>query len=288
MAILNLTANNSREQIVLDNLIPTVSDVLADKINNGVYIDKDGKRLLNKKDLTTFMTYATEQARKIYNEQKSGSQAVCVLGDDIMRWAIHYFEEDSIEGKLYNEDGTEYTPPKPAKKAASAPPVSHTPPTPKPKPQLAMFDLLDGKATEQPKECASTDNVASTETPASVQPESDPSVEEIADALQQAVDEKNGITHKVEQNKIVMSNGKTVDADTGEVLDVEELSESEMRQFDGDIQEPKSLDEPTTEEQSATISPSSFDEDTAIFLLKLLDGKMDLSGGECYDRRKIY
>jgi hypothetical protein len=254
-----------------------VSDTLADKINNGVYIEKDSKRLLNKKDLTTFMTYATEQARKIYNEQKSGSQAVCVLGDDIMRWAIHYFEEDSIEGKLYNEDGTEYTPPKPAKKAASAPPVSHTPPAPKPKPQLSMFDLLDEKATEQPKECASTDNVASTETPASVQPESDPSVEEIADALQQAVDEKNGITHKVEQNKIVMSNGKTVDADTGEVLDVEELSESEMRQFDGDIQEPKSLDEPTTEEQSATISPSSFDEDTAIYLLKLLDSKMDIA-----------
>lgn len=277
MAILNLTANNSREQIVLDNLIPTVSDTLADKINNGVYIEKDSKRLLNKKDLTTFMTYATEQARKIYNEQKSGSQAVCVLGDDIMRWAIHYFEEDSIEGKLYNEDGTEYTPPKPAKKAASAPPVSHTPPAPKPKPQLSMFDLLDEKATEQPKECASTDNVASTETPAFVQPESDPSVEEIADALQQAVDEKNGITHKVEQNKIVMSNGKTVDADTGEVLDVEELSESEMRQFDGDIQEPKSLDEPTTEEQSATISPSSFDEDTAIYLLKLLDSKMDIA-----------
>lgn len=74
-----------------------------------------------------------------------------------------------------------------------------------------------------------------------------------------------------------MSNGKTVDADTGEVLDVEELSESEMRQFDGDIQEPKSLDEPTTEEQSATISPSSFDEDTAIYLLKLLDSKMDIA-----------
>ena len=277
MATLNLTANNSREQIVLDNLIPTVSDTLADKINNGVYIEKDGKRLLNKKDLTTFMTYATEQARKIYNEQKSGSQAVCVLGDDIMRWAIHYFEEDSIEGKLYYEDGTEYTPPKPVKKAATTPPVSHTPPTPKPKPQLSMFDLLDGKETEQSKECVSTDNVASTETPASIPPDNDPSVEEIADALQQAVDEKNGVTHKVEQNKIVMSNGKTVDADTGEVLDVEELSESEMRQFDGDIQEPKSLDEPTTEEQSVPISPSSFDEDTAIYLLKLLDGKMDIA-----------
>lgn len=31
MAILNLTVNNSREQIVLDNLIPTVSDTLAEK-----------------------------------------------------------------------------------------------------------------------------------------------------------------------------------------------------------------------------------------------------------------
>ena len=140
-----------------------------------------------------------------------------------------------------------------------------------------MFDFLDGKAIEQPKECASTDNVASTETPASVQPESDPSVEEIADALQQAVDERNGITHKVEQNKIIMSNGKTLDADTGEVLDVEELTESEMRQFDGDIQEPKSLDEPSTEEQPSTVSPSSFDEDTAIYLLKLLDGKLDIA-----------
>ncbi len=279
MATLNLTANNSREQIVLDNLIPTVSDTLADKINNGMYIEKDGKRLLNKKDLTTFMTYATEQARKIYNEQKSGSQAVCVLGDDIMRWAIHYFEEDSIEGKLYNEDGTEYIPSKPAKATTknTTPSIPHSPPPPKPKPQLSMFDFLDGKAIEQPKECASTDNVASTETPASVQPESDPSVEEIADALQQAVDERNGITHKVEQNKIIMSNGKTLDADTGEVLDVEELTESEMRQFDGDIQEPKSLDEPSTEEQPSTVSPSSFDEDTAIYLLKLLDGKLDIA-----------
>ena len=277
MAILNLTVNNSREQIVLDNLIPTVSDTLAEKINNGVYIEKDSKRLLNKKDLTTFMTYATEQARKIYNEQKSGSQAVCVLGDDIMSWAIHYFEEDSIEGKLYNEDGTEYKPPKPVNKATTTPPVSHTPPPPKPKPQLSMFDLLDGKAIEQPKECASTDNVASTETPASVQPDNDPSVEEIADALQQAVDEKNGVTHNDKQNKIVMDNGKTVDTDTGEVLDVEELTESEMRQFDGDIQDPKSLDEPSTEEQSSTVSLTSFDEDTAIYLLKLLDGKMDIA-----------
>lgn len=58
MATLNLTATDSRQQTVLDHLIPIVSDSLADKINNGVYIEKDGKRLLNKKDLSTFMTYA--------------------------------------------------------------------------------------------------------------------------------------------------------------------------------------------------------------------------------------
>ena len=77
----------------------------------------------------------------------------------------------------------------------------------------------------------------------------------------------------------------TVDTVTGEVLreeadEPEELTESEMRQFDGDIQEPKSLDEgelTETAEQSATISPSSFDEDTAIYLLKLFDGKMDIA-----------
>lgn len=321
------------------------------------------------------MTYATEQARKMLNEQKSGSQAVCVLGDDIMSWAIHYFEEDSIEGKLFNEDGTKYTPPKPAKKATSAPPIPYTPPAPKPKPQLSMFDLLDEKATEQPKECAGTDSVASTETPVSIPPENDPSVKEIADALQQAVNEKNGACPQntlstlysryiavqeqypehialmrigdfyeafdndattlsdelnltltgrdigletrapmvgfpyhvsdtyiakirerhsvvviedgnvVTFSRIVKDNGKTVDTDTGEILNdetvqIEELTESEMREFDGDIQEPKSLDEgelTETAEQSATITPSSFDEDTAIFLLKLLDGKMDIA-----------
>lgn len=85
------------------------------------------------------------------------------------------------------------------------------------------------------------------------------------------------LTTNNSREQIVLDNGKTVDANTGEVLDVEELNESEMRQFDGDIQEPKGLDEPTAEEQSSAVSPSSFDEDTAIYLLKLLDGKMDIA-----------
>ena len=85
-------------------------------------------------------------------------------------------------------------------------------------------------------------------------------------------------------SRTVKDNGKTVDVNTGEVLSVEteqieELTESEMRQFDGDIQEPKSLDEGELTEtvEQASFSPSSFDEDTAIFLLKLLGGKMDIA-----------
>lgn len=143
MIKLNLTAKDSREQTVLENLIPMVSETLAEKINNGVYILKDGKRLLNKKDLSTFMTYAAEQAKKTLSEQqRTGNQAVCVHGDDIMNWAIHYFEEDSIEGKLFNEDGTEY---KAAVKTTAKPTATVTPitpPKPAPKPQLNIFDML--------------------------------------------------------------------------------------------------------------------------------------------------
>lgn len=80
-------------------------------------------------------------------------------------------------------------------------------------------------------------------------------------------------------SQTVKENGLTVDTDTGEVLknEIEELPESVA---------PQSLEksEPTTsEEQSPSITPSSFDEDTAITLLKLLDGKMDIAWGDEYD-----
>lgn len=159
MANLNLKANTPEEQIILKHLIPQVSDELAEKINNGVRIQKDGKTLINKKDLTTFMQYAMEEAKKqIAENQRKGAQAVCVQGDDIMNWAIHYFEEDSIEGKLYNEDGTEYAPPKPIKKKTASdipatPATPSTPPAPKPapKPQLNIFDMLaDSARSETP------------------------------------------------------------------------------------------------------------------------------------------
>ena len=70
-------------------------------------------------------------------------------------WAVHYFEEDSIEGTLYNEDGTEYKAPMP-KVTAKAPAVKSVPPKPQPKPQMSMFDLmgedLEGKPEEEKPE----------------------------------------------------------------------------------------------------------------------------------------
>lgn len=187
MSALNLTATDSRQKTVLEHLIPLVSDTLAEKINNGVIIEKDGKRLINKKDLSTFMTYAAEEAKKMLSDkERSGAQAVCVHGDDIMSWAIHYFEEDSIEGKLYNEDGTEYKPPKPVSKTSTPTVAPYTPPKPKPEPQLSMFDLLGEQKKEEPKPAAV--QTALTDQPNDHEPveeEEEPTEEELAEAMEQ-------------------------------------------------------------------------------------------------------
>lgn len=113
--------------------------------NNGVRIQKDGKTLVSKKTLDGFMTYATGEARKI---SEKSARSACIEDAVVYGWAVHYFEEDSIEGTLYNEDSTEYKAPKPVSKTKPA--VSATPPpVPKPKPQMSLFDMLDAPAEEQ-------------------------------------------------------------------------------------------------------------------------------------------
>ena len=52
MKILNLKTENKQEEIIKQYLENNVSDNLAEKINNGVKTQKDGKDLINKKDLT--------------------------------------------------------------------------------------------------------------------------------------------------------------------------------------------------------------------------------------------
>lgn len=50
MPKLNLQAKDETQKIIKEYLEEHVSDTLAEKINNGVLIQKDGKSLLNKKN----------------------------------------------------------------------------------------------------------------------------------------------------------------------------------------------------------------------------------------------
>lgn len=147
---LNLTATTTEEKVLKEYLEQNASEVLADKINNGVPVEKDGKKLISKKTLAGFLKYATEEARK---QAAKGATSACLHSDIVFGWAIHYFEEDSILDTLYNEDGTEYKPPKPVSKTTAKTTATDTPTAPAPKPQpkagqMSMFDLFDEPEAE--------------------------------------------------------------------------------------------------------------------------------------------
>ena len=144
MPKLDLEAKNETQKIIKDYLEKNVSDVLADKINNGVRINKDGKTLINKKALDGCIEFAVKEAQKL---TEKGARAACIQDSVVFGWAIHYFEEDSIEGTLYNEDGTEYKPPKPV--TPPKPATAYTPPKPQPKPQMSLFELMENNANEE-------------------------------------------------------------------------------------------------------------------------------------------
>lgn len=139
---LNLTANGKAQELILAYLKENASDVLAEKINNGTPFTKDGKTLINKKTLDGFMKYANGEAKKL---AEKGANATCIEDNVVYGWAIHYFEEDSIEGTLCNDDGTEY---KPVVKSVTKPTATVTPPKPAPKPQMSIFDMITGESTE--------------------------------------------------------------------------------------------------------------------------------------------
>ena len=331
MKQLNLEAKTKEQQRIKAYLEENASDILAGKINNGVLIKKDGKILLNRKTLDGFMSFATEEARK---QAEKGARYAMVEDDVVFGWAVHYFEEDSIEDTLYNEDGTEYkTQSKPAAKA----PTAKAQPKPQPKPQMSMFDLmgedLEGKPDEE-------------------KPEDDedamPSDEEIQEIMAEIAEEDKkkqastspvyrkyldvqirypqaiiamrlgdfyevfGKNAEVLANELpltltgrdcglesrvpmvgfpyhtaemyfgkILSNGHTlvvmenddevrelpsaqgVDLETGEIL-----SEEEMREFDGDIEEPKNLDN--------DIDTSAFDKDALCKLDEMFGDKITL------------
>lgn len=139
MIKLNLTPQNKQEELILNYLQNNASETLADKINNGTPFEKDGNPLLNKKTLSGFMKYACDEARKL---AEKGANSACIDDATVYGWAIHYFEEDSIEGTLYTIDGEEY---KPApKKVVTTKPATVKPQPPKPQNlQFSIFDKID-------------------------------------------------------------------------------------------------------------------------------------------------
>ena len=94
------------------------------------------------------MKYACGEARNLAAKDET---AACVEDSVVYGWAIHYFEEDSIEGTLYTLDGSEYIPEKKSAHvsgqtaktnvaSATTPAVS----TPQNK-QESLFDMLSSK-----------------------------------------------------------------------------------------------------------------------------------------------
>lgn len=146
---LNLTAQNKQEELVLKYLQDNASETLADKINNGTPFEKDGHSLTNKKTLSDFMRYACDEAKSL---AEKGATSACIDDQTVYGWAIHFFEEDSIEGTLYTLDGAEY---KPTVKRVESNAVKAKPePKKQENVQFSFFDNL----TEQDVKDNETDN----------------------------------------------------------------------------------------------------------------------------------
>ena len=176
-------------------------EILANKINNGVKITKDNKTLINKKDLDGFMNYANQEARKL---AEKGSNCACIEDKVVYGWAIHYFEEDSIEGNLYNEDGTEYK----VEIKKTTPKIESKPEPKKPeKQQTTLFDLMSTTNEEEPTK-------QDLEEPPIEYDEVEETDNNIEDFSEQEIDEElDKVANEVNDNSNVQ-----IDKQTGEVL----------------------------------------------------------------------
>ena len=195
MTKLNLEATSREQEIVKTYLEENASETLAERINNGTPVEKDGKQLINRKTLDGFMRYACDEAKKL---AAKGTSSACVEDKVVFGWAIHYFEEDGIEGTLYNADGTEYKP----VRAPASKPTTTVKAVAKPQlaPQMTLFDFMekeDGETTE-----TDVENTVENE-----EEDDLPSAEEIDEILAE-IDSEDG-ARKYPEN---------VDMETGEIL----------------------------------------------------------------------
>lgn len=198
---LNLETKTKEQQLIKQYLQENVSEMLAEKINNGVKIVKDSKTLINKKDLNGFMRYANDEARKL---AEKGSNCACIEDKVVFGWAIHYFEEDSLEGNLYNEDGTEY---KVEIKKTTPNIESKSEPKKPEKQQTTLFDLMATTDKEEPTK-------QDLEEPSIEYDEVEETDNDIEDFSEQEIDEE---LDKV-TNEIVIDSNVQIDKQTGEVL----------------------------------------------------------------------
>lgn len=202
MIKLNLETKTKEQELIKQYLEENVSETLANKINNGVKIVKDNKTLINKKDLNGFMNYANQEARKL---AEKGSNCACIENKVVYGWAIHYFEEDSIEGKLYNENGTEY---KVEIKKTTTPKVESKPEPKKPeKQQTTLFDLMSTTNEEEPTK-------QDLEEPPIEYYEVEENDNDIEDFSEQEIDEE---LDKV-ANEVTINSNVQIDKQTDEVL----------------------------------------------------------------------
>lgn len=191
-----LETKNKAQEILKEYLENNASEILANKINNGVKIQKDDKTLLNKKDLNGFMKFASDEARK---QTESGASFACIESDAVFGWAMHYFEEDEIVGELYNEDGTKYQSPIPkpqVPKIESPKKVENKQPT--------LFDLLTENNQEENNEKINSVK----------------KIEEKHEKIEKNVKKTEKIEEKMENNlNLILSNNKIVDKETGEIIE---------------------------------------------------------------------
>lgn len=185
MVKLNLTASNKQEELILAYLQENASETLADKINNGTPFEKDDKPLINKKTLSGFMKYACDEAKKL---AEKGASSACVDDATVYGWAIHYFEEESIEGTLYTIDGEEYKPvvvkPKTTQKSTYTP-IS----TAKTKLQNLQFSIFDRLDETDVKDIANDTLTAESDT--NDDDSNMPTEEEMQEAMQIVAEEES-------------------------------------------------------------------------------------------------
>ena len=192
---LNLETNNKNEERIKTYLEQNANSYLEDKINNGVKITKNDKELINKKTINGFFKYASNEARKL---AEKGANYACIEDDIVFGWAIHYFEEDTIEEQLYNIDGTPFKETKTSSKQTNV----KTMPAKKQNNQVSLFDSL---LTENENE-----NEIDVDIPNEIEENEEyPNQEEINEILNEL--------HKNEEKEII-------DHSTGEIIQDEKLT----------------------------------------------------------------